>query len=81
MSRIETIIIVIIVAILGFLIGIPVYEHFYNKKHPCIQSHTEIQYKAPASVVVGNGKYGGGVAIPIGNMKPVSVEVCDLRAN
>jgi len=46
----------------------------------CVKSHTETQYKSPPSVVVGGGKYGGGIALPLGNAKPVQVEVCDEYA-
>lgn len=50
----------------------------YNKEHPCISYHTETQYEQPLSVVAGGSKYGGGIAIPMGNIKPVQVEVCDI---
>lgn len=43
----------------------------------CVRSHSEIQWEAPPSMVVGGGKYGGGIALPMGNMRQVQVEVCD----
>ena len=46
----------------------------------CISSHVETQYRQPMSMVVGQSKDFGGVAVPLGNMKPVEVEVCDEYA-
>lgn len=45
----------------------------YESHNPCIKSHQEIQYKPPMQVV------SGGISIPLGNVEPVSVTVCDLR--
>lgn len=44
---------------------------------PCKRSHVEKQYKTPLSVVVGGGEHGGGIAVPIGNIREVEVVVCD----
>ena len=66
---------ILIVICVGAIVSVPIYEKIY----PCRQGHTEIQYQAPVSVVVGGSKYGGGIGIPMGNMTPMSVEVCDKR--
>jgi len=72
MDKITILIVIAFVGIVSFLI----YDGY---KHPCIISHFETQYEAPIGMVVGGSKYGGGVSIPMGNMKPVQVEVCDLH--
>ncbi len=70
----------IVVSLIGIIIFVIIVGSIiWYKNHPCIQSHMETQYEAPISVVVGGGKYGGGIGIPIGNIKPVQVEVCDVR--
>lgn len=51
----------------------------YYQTHPCLESHVETQYKQPMSVVVGGGKNGGGIGVPIGNIRAVQVTVCDKR--
>lgn len=60
-------------------VGVFYYAVAWEKNHPCIQSHKELQYQQPLGLVVGGSKYGGGISVPMGNIKPVEVEVCDLR--
>ncbi len=74
-TTIEIIIITVVLMALG-LLG---YQYIYEATHACIRSHFETQYIAPPSVVVGGSRYGGGVALPVGNLRPVNVEVCDER--
>lgn len=45
--------------------------------YECIKSHTEKQFEQPMSINTGGGKYGGGVNIPLGNIRQVDVTVCD----
>lgn len=69
-------IIIIIIALIAMTIAIPLAYDFY---HPCIKSHVEVQYQIPPSVVVGQSKGVGGIALPIGNATPKNVTVCDER--
>jgi hypothetical protein len=80
MSNIERIIIAAIILLIGGFIWVDIRESTLDKRHPCLQSHVETQYEAPVGVVVGGGKYGGGVSIPIENLKPKQVTVCDIRS-
>lgn len=43
----------------------------------CLESHKEMQWQQPPSMVVGQSEYFGGVAMPLGNIKQVEVTVCD----
>lgn len=71
---------IIIAALFGWILWGLGSEAYYSMTHHCVKSHEETQYEAPPSVVVGGGKYGGGVAVPVGNLKPVQVSVCDEYA-
>lgn len=64
---------VILVAFIGIVAGLV----WKGATTECKSSHMETQYKQPASVVVGQSKDFGGIAVPMGNMRPVEVEVCD----
>lgn len=58
-------------------LGVCGYYLFFTLTHKCLVSHEEIQYQAPISTVVGGGSNGGGMAIPLGNIRPIKVMVCD----
>lgn len=70
---------------LGIIIGlfivmglaVSLFAIIYPLTHTCVAFHKETQYQLPPGVVVGGGKSSGGVSIPLGNMRPVNVTVCD----
>lgn len=64
----------IVISIIGIISGL---IYFYAT-HECVQSHVETQYQQPVTMNTGGGKDGGSsLNIPLGNIKPVQVEVCD----
>lgn len=74
--------IVLLVLIIGFGLLIPAMIYGltkYEQKHPCLESHKEVQYNVPPSVVVGQNGSFGGVAVPLGKATPEKRTICDKR--
>ena len=75
MDSLEKILLSFLALIIFSFIGITIYQG----TRECLSGHYETQYEAPISIVVGGNSKGnfGGVGIPVGNIKPVEVFVCD----
>lgn len=73
-DHIFAITLILIIGAVVVAVGLGMYKLSVYK---CISSHTEIQYQMPPGMVMGGGKDGGGVSIPLGNARPINVTVCD----
>jgi hypothetical protein len=71
--------VLVVFLIAGFVFGSIFQLARWYENHPCKLSHIETQYEQPPTMVVGGGKNGGGFGVPLGNIKPVQVTVCDER--
>lgn len=73
-SLILVIVALVIVGAIGLIVISSIYQTIY---HPCVHYHAEQQIENAPAVVVGGSKYGGGIAMPLGNGRIVNVQVCD----
>lgn len=45
--------------------------------YECVAGHNETQYQPPPTINVSMGEGQGSIGVPVGNIKPVEVWVCD----
>lgn len=74
---------IIIIVVVGVWCGLSFLANKYaqfEREHPCIKSHVEIEYRQPMVYNASLGEGSGSIGVPLGNIQQIEKTVCDERA-